>query len=297
MRKVIKKKKNGTLQAVNLLYVPMLFLFIVFVIYPLGKGIYLSFTNWNGYSQTYDMVGFKNYQKFFTDSKIWIAFKNTLIYGFGSTFIQNILGLGFALLLNKKFKGRSLGRTIIYLPVMIAPLIMGYIMYFFVMYDGGALNDLTALFGKAAVDWMSEGKRAVIIMTLINSVQYAGISMVIYLAGLQNISTMYYEASEIDGSTKWQQFRYITLPLLIPAISSAVILNLIGGLKLFDIIMALTAGGPGSSSHSLSTLVHRTYFGGEQAGYASAIGLMAFIFIMIISNIFMRYFDKKEVDA
>lgn len=294
---MIKKKKSATLQTVNLLYVPMLILFLLFVIYPLCKGIYLSFTDWNGYSQSYNMVGIKNYTKFFTDSKILVAFKNTIIYGFGSTILQNILGLGFALLLNCKFKGRSAIRTIIYLPVMIAPLIMGYIMYFFVRYDGGALNDVLGVFGKNAVDWMSDGSRAVIIMMLINSFQYAGISMVIYLAGLQNISTMYYEAAQIDGGSKWKQFIYITLPLLTPAISSAVILNLIGGLKLFDVIMALTSGGPGSSSHSLSTLVHRTYFGGEQAGYASAIGMMAFIFIMIISNVFMKYFDKKEVDV
>lgn len=294
---LMKKSKKVSFQTVNLLYVPMLCLFLVFVIYPLCKGIFLSFTNWNGYSQSYSVIGADNYLKFFKDAKVLTAFKNTIVYGFGSTILQNILGLGFALFLNQAFRGKSVIRTIIYLPVMIAPLIMGYIMYFFVMYDGGALNDIRMLFGAEALDWMSNGSRSVLIMTLINSFQYAGISMVIYLAGLQNIPTMYYEAAELDGAGNLQQFKFITFPLLTPAISSAVILNLIGGLKLFDVIMALTSGGPGSSTHSLSTLVHRTYFGGEQAGYASAIGIMAFIFIMIVSNVFMKYFDKKEVDV
>lgn len=274
----------------------MLILFLIFVIYPLFKGVYLSFTNWNGYSQTYKMVGLSNYKRIFTDSKVVTAFINTIIYGFGSTFLQNVLGLFFALFLNQKFKGRAFLRTIIYLPVMIASLIMGYIMYFFVMYDGGALNDILLFFGANAVDWMAKGSRAVLILTLINSFQFAGVSMVIYLAGLQNIPTMYYEAAEMDGVNRWGQFRYITFPLLIPAISSAVIINLIGGLKLFDIIMALTSGGPGYSSHSLSTLVNRTYFGSENAGYASAIGLIAFLFIIIVNSFFMRFFDKKEVD-
>jgi raffinose/stachyose/melibiose transport system permease protein len=241
-------------------------------------------------------VGLDNYKKIFTDPKVITAFKNTIIYGFGSTILQNLLGLSFAMFLNQKFRGRSFCRTIIYMPVMIAPLIMGYIMYFFVMFDGGAFNDILRLFGADGIDWLAKGGRAVSIITLINSFQYAGISMVIYLAGLQNIPGMYYEAAEMDGVNSWGQFRYITLPLLMPAIYSAVIINLIGGLKLFDVIMALTSGGPGYASHSLSTLVNRTYFGSENAGYASSIGLVAFLFIMIISNFFMRYFDKKEVD-
>jgi raffinose/stachyose/melibiose transport system permease protein len=294
----LKRKQNSLKSAlsVNIFYIPMLILFLIFVIYPLFKGVYLSFTNWNGYSQTYKMVGLNNYKRIFTDAKVVTAFINTIIYGFGSTFLQNVLGLFFALFLNQKFKGRAFLRTIIYLPVMIASLIMGYIMYFFVMYDGGALNDILLLFGANAVDWMAKGSRAVLILTLINSFQFAGVSMVIYLAGLQNIPTMYYEAAEMDGVNRWGQFRYITFPLLIPAISSAVIINLIGGLKLFDIIMALTSGGPGYSSHSLSTLVNRTYFGSENAGYASAIGLIAFLFIIIVNSFFMRFFDKKEVD-
>lgn len=280
----------------NLFYIPALILFVVFVIFPFAKGIYLSFTNWNGYSQTYNMVGIDNYVRMLTDQNVHRAFINTIVYGVGSTLLQNVLGLALALLLNQKFRGRAATRTLVYLPVMIAPLIMGYIMYFFFSYDNGALNDVIGLFGMAPVDWLASGTRGVIIMTVVNSLQFVGISMVIYLAGLQGIPDMYYEAAVIDGVSPTQRFRYITLPLLTPAISSSVTINLIGGLKLFDIIMALTSGGPGYDTHSLSTLVHRTYFGSENAGYASAIGLVSFVLIMILGNLVVKYLEKKEVE-
>lgn len=283
-------------RSMNVFYIPALILFAVFVIYPLCKGVFLSFTNWNGYSQTYKMVGVSNYIRMLTDANVHRAFINTIVYGVGSTVLQNVMGLALALLLNQKFHGRAVVRTIVYLPVMIAPLIMGYIMYFFFSFNNGALNDVTALFGKAAVDWLADGTRGVIILTIVNSLQFVGISMVIYLAGLQGISDMYYEAAAIDGVRSGQKFRYITLPLLMPAINSSVTINLIGGLKLFDIIMALTSGGPGYDTHSLSTLVNRTYFGSENAGYASAIGLVSFLLIMVISNIVVKAMEKKEVD-
>ncbi|CUX72302.1 Lactose transport system permease protein LacF [Clostridium sp. C105KSO15] len=282
---------------INLFYIPAVILFLVFVIYPFIQGIRLSFTNWNGYSQTMKFVGVKNYTRLFQDANVKTALVNTLIYGVMSTVIQNILGLGYALFLNTKFKGRSIVRTIIYMPVMIAPLIMGYIMYFFFQYDGGAVNDILIALHMEPVDLLVHSGTAIRIIVLVNSLQFVGVAMVIYLAGLQNVPTMYYEAAMIDGATFWERFKHITIPLLMPAISSSTILNLIGGLKLFDLVMALTSGGPGFSTHSLSTLVTNQYFSAQSAGYASAIGIFTFLLIMIISNVVMGYFDKKEVDV
>lgn len=287
------QKKN---RLINLFYVPALALFAVFVVLPFIKGIYLSLTNWNGYSQSYKFVGLKNYARMLTDENVRTAFVNTIIYGFGSTLVQNVLGIAFAVLLNKKFRGRSLIRTVIYLPVMIAPLIMGYIMYFFFTYNNGAVNDVLKLFGAQPVDWLAKGSRAVIILMLVNSLQFAGISMVIYLAGLQNIPTLYYDAAAIDGVNDRQRFFYVTLPLLMPAVTSSVTINLIGGLKLFDVISALTGGGPGYDTNSLSTLIHRLYFGSERAGYAAAVGLVFFVFIMIVSNIVVKALQKRQVE-
>ena len=287
------QKKN---RLINLFYVPALALFAVFVVLPFIKGIYLSITNWNGYSPSYKFVGLKNYARMLTDENVRTAFVNTIIYGFGSTLVQNVLGIAFAILLNKKFRGRSLIRTVIYLPVMIAPLIMGYIMYFFFTYNNGAVNDVLKLFGAQPVDRLAKGSRAVIILMLVNSLQFAGISMVIYLAGLQNIPALYYDAAAIDGVNDRQRFFYVTLPLLMPAVTSSVTINLIGGLKLFDVISALTGGGPGYDTNSLSTLIHRLYFGSERAGYAAAVGLVFFVFIMIVSNIVVKALQKRQVE-
>lgn len=283
-------------KTINLFYVPALVLFAFFVVYPFFKGIYLSLTNWNGYSHTFKMVGLSNYRNLLADKNVGIAFGNTLVYGVGSTIVQNVLGILFAVFLNRKFRGRSLVRTVIYLPVMISPLIMGYIMYFFFNYTRGALNDIIRLFGGEGVDWLANGRLSVVILMLVNSLQFVGISMVIYLAGLQNIPAMYYEAAEMDGISTLRKFFSITLPLLMSAITSSVTLNLIGGLKLYDTIIALTGGGPGYDTNSLSTLIYRYYFGGERAGYASAIGMVLFLFIMVVSNVVMRAFQKRQVE-
>ncbi len=282
--------------AVNLMYVPALLMFAIFVVYPFLSGIRISFTNWNGFSQAYSYIGLKNYVALLKDKNFWTAMVNTIVYGVGSTFFQQILGLGYAILLNKKFRGRTASRTFIYMPVLIAAIIMGYMWYFLLQYDGGALNDIIILFGKEPIDWLANGKLTVWLMVGVNVMQFVGVSMVIYLAGLQGIPNMYYEAAEIDGTTEWQKFRHITLPLLMPAITTSVTINLIGGLKLFDIIKALTNGGPGYSSHSLSTLINYTYFRVQSAGYAAGTGLILFLFIMVVSLSMQQYFRRKEVD-
>jgi len=279
--------------SINLFYVPAAVLFLGLVAYPLIRGVWVSTTNWNGYLPNFKFTGLHNYVKLFTDPNVGTAFLNTIVYGLGSTFLQNVIGLLFALLLNSKFPGRTAGRTLIYLPVMIAPLIMGYVMYFFVRYSNGTFNDILGVFGLAPVDWMANGPRAVTIITLVNTLQFVGVAMVIYLAGLQAIPTMYYEAAELDGANAWNQFWHVTAPLLIPAITSSVMINLIGGLKLFDVIMALS--GDAYPTNSLSTLVRRTYFSTQQAGYASAIGVVMFVFIMVVSAIAQRYLSRKEV--
>ena len=200
-------------RALSLLTLPAVLLFITFVAFPIVSGINISFTNWNGYSQEYSYVGFDNYRKMFTDPQVWTAFRNTLIYGFGSTLVQTILGLAFAMLLVNRFLFRGVARTIIYLPAMVAQLIIGYIWYFIVTYERGALNDIVALFGVDKVDWMSRGFRAVMIIMMINAIAYCGKTMIIFIAGLESIPNMYNEAASIDGANAWQVFRHITMPM------------------------------------------------------------------------------------
>ena len=279
----------------NILYIPALLILLLFVVYPFFDGVRIAFTNWNGYSQSYRYIGFTNFKRLFTDVNIRVAIRNTLAYGFGSTFLQQILGLGAALLLNQAFRGRGAARTIMYLPVMISGVIMGYMWQYMTGY-AGALNDIVKLFGREPVLWLSSAKITIPLLIIINSTQYFGISMVIYLAGLQSISEMYYEAARIEGAGSAKIFWHITLPLLYPALVTSIMINLIGGLKLFDVIRALTGGGPGYATHSLATLINVTYFGTQNAGYAAVIGLLLFVMILVITIVLQNLFSRKEVD-
>lgn len=287
------KKRN---QQINLFYIPALMIMCLFVAYPFYQAIHLSFFKWNGYSQKMKLVGIENYINMFSDKNFWTAFRNTLIYGFGSTFLQNVAGLSIALLVDTKYRGNHIVRTITYMPIMISGLIMGYIMYYFLTFNNGVLNDIIGLFGFPPVDWLRDSHTGIIAITLINSWQFTGNCMIIYLAGLQNIPKVYYEAAAIDGVGKWARFRNITIPLLMPSISSAVILNLIGGLKLYDCVISLTNGGPGHKTESIMTYISNCYFQAEKAGYAAAIGIFIFVFILFVSTIANTYFDKKEVE-
>ena len=280
----------------NIMYLPAILLFLGLIVYPFSEGIRIAFTNWNGYSQNFKYIGFSNFISLTKDKNLVIATMNTLVYGFGSTLFQQILGLSYALLLNQSIKGRNFARTFIYLPVLIAPVIMGYMWYFMFQYNHGALNDILLLFNMERVDWLADGNRAVGIIIFANTVQFCGISMVIYLAGLQTIPGTYYEASEIDGASNIQQFFNITLPMLRPAIMTSIILNLIGGLKLFDVIQALTSGGPGYSSHSLSTYISLVYFSAESAGYSATVGIQLFVMIIVFTILFQLVASKKEID-
>lgn len=295
MGKRIKKFFN-TSKALNILYLPAILLFIAFIFVPFIKGLFISFTNWDGYSANKTFVGFEQYLRMLKDPNILTVIKNTIIFGIGSTIFQNVIGLGYALFLDQKLKGTKIARTIVYLPVIISPLIMGYVWYFFFQYSGGALNDILIMMGKDGVDWLADGSRAVWLITMVNTYQFLGVSMILYLAGLQGISKDYAEAAGIDGATAWQRFRHITLPLLMPSITTSMVMNIIGGFKLFDAIVALTNGGPGYSSHSLSTMMYNLYFTQQDAGYASALGVFMFILIALVSITTLVQLRKKEVD-
>jgi len=277
------------------MYVPALLFFAVFIFYPFIEGIRISFTNWDGYSQQFSYVGFEKYINMLADKNTWTTMSNTVIYGFGSTLLQNVLGLAYALFLDQQLRAKGLVRTIVYLPVIISSLIMGYIWYFFFQFDGGAINDIMALFGAQPVDWLASGPRAVGIITFVNTFQFMGVAMTIYVAGLQSIPKDYYEAASIDGANWWSQFKNITLPLLMPAITINVVLNIIGGLKLFDVIVAMTNGGPGYASSSLSTMMYNLYFARQDAGYAAALGNFMFLFIAIVSITSLILLKRKEV--
>jgi raffinose/stachyose/melibiose transport system permease protein len=286
---------NSVYKKANILYLPALIMLLWFIIYPFMDGLRISFTNWNGFSQNYRYIGLGNFLRIFTDSNFHTSLINTLIYGFGSTFLQQLLGLAAALLLNSAFRGRDAVRTIVYLPAMISGVIMGFMWRYLTEYSG-ALNDIAALFGKEPVLWLSSTQVTVPLMVIINSFQYYGISMIIYLAGLQGIPRIYYEAARIEGAGNRAVFLKITMPLLYPSFMTSVMINLIGGLKLFDVIKALTGGGPGYTTHSLATFIHVTYFASQNAGYAAAVGFSLFVLILGITLLVQGIFKRNEVE-
>lgn len=278
------------------LTIPAIILMLWFIGIPLLNGIRLSFYKWNGYSQKMKFIGIENFIDMFDDKVFWTSTRNTLIYGFGSTILQNIFGLSAALFLNKVFKGRNGVRVILYMPIMISGFIMGQILRFFVDMENGVFNEMLGWIGIDPVYWMETGLSSALAITFANSWQYMGLCMLIYLAGLQNIPTMYKEAARLDGASRWGEFMHVTLPLLIPSITTAVITNLIGGFKMYEVIVAMSTGGPNRGSLSLSYYIQLLYFADEKAGYASAIGIFMFFFIMIITLPINAWLRKREVE-
>lgn len=293
-KKAKKRRKESSLWW---MYLPSVLLVMLFIVYPFLDGIRISLTNWNGFSQVYDYIGLEQYKRMFADPDTWLVVKNTLLYGIGSTVLQNIIGLGYALLLNQQLKVRTLTRTIIYLPVIISPLVMGYIWYFFFAYQGGALNDIYSWLGLDPVNALGNPEVNPYIIVFVNTFQFVGVAMIIYLAGLQSISKEYYEAANIDGASSWSKFKNITLPLLAPAITINVVINIIGGLKLFDVIVSLTNGGPGNASQSMSTFMYSLYFARQDAGYAATQGVLMALIILVLSLGALLYLKRKEVEA
>jgi raffinose/stachyose/melibiose transport system permease protein len=293
-KKTKKRRKESSLWW---MYLPSVLLVFLFIVYPFFDGIRISLTNWNGFSQVYDYIGVEQYKRMFADPDTWLVVKNTLLYGIGSTILQNVIGLGYALLLNHSLKIRTLTRTIIYLPVIISPLVMGYIWYFFFAYQGGALNDIYNWLGLEPINALGNPGVNPYIIVFVNTFQYVGVAMIIYLAGLQSISKEYYEAANIDGAKSWSKFKNITLPLLMPAITINVVINIIGGLKLFDVIVSLTNGGPGNASQSMSTFMYSLYFARQDAGYAATQGVLMALIILLLSLGALIYLKRKEVEA
>lgn len=287
----MKKKRINFAQFLSL---PALALFGVFFVYPLLKGIGMSLTNWDGMGEA-QYVGFKNFVDFFSDSRAIQDIKTTLIFAFGSALLLNLVGLAYALLMNNHFFGKSIARVIIYLPAIISPLIMGYIWYFLLQPGRGYLHYAFAQLGLPDLigNWMSSYPTALTVLVLVNVWQFAGMTMIIYLAGLQSISSDVLEAALIDGASRGQRFMRVTLPLLMPSIRINVVTNIIGSLSVFDIIMSLTEGGPGYSTESLSIYIMRMCYG-SRTGYSTAVAMILFVIILIPVLISIRLTRAKD---
>ena len=287
----MKLKRKDLTQWMSL---PALLLYGLFFVYPLLKGIGMSLTDWDGMGEA-QFVGFANFTRFFQDARAMSDIRTTLIFAAGSAILLNLVGLGYAFLMEKPFPCRSLARVIIYLPAIISPLIMGYIWYFLLQPGRGFLYYAAQQLGTAFFlgKWMSSYPATMAVLIFVNVWQYAGMTMIIYLAGLKSISGDIREAAVMDGANAWQRFTRVTLPLLMPSIRINVVTNIIGSLSVFDIIMALTEGGPGYSTESLSIYIMRMCYG-SRTGYSTAVAMILFLIILLPVLISLRLTREKE---
>lgn len=275
---------------------PAFALFSVFFLYPLIKGIGMSLTDWDGISKA-SFIGLNNFKQFFKDERAISDIRNTVLFALGSAPLLNLVGLVYALLMNGKFKGKGIARMIIYLPAIISPLIMGYIWYLLLQPGRGFIFHFLNQMGKSSWfgNWMGSYGIAMLVLILVNVWQYAGMTMVIYLAGLQAIPEELYEAAKVDGASFSKRLSHITLPLLIPSIRINVVTNIIGSLSVFDIVMSLTSGGPGYATETLSIYIMRMSYG-SRTGYSTAVAIIMFFIILIPVLISMWLTRAKSTD-
>lgn len=278
MKKVLgKAQKNWHM----LMILPAVLLFSVFFLFPILQGILLSLTNWNGFGRM-DFVGLKNFIAFFSDDRALNAMKNTLIFGVCGAVLLNLFGLVYALILDSGLKANGVVRTLVYLPNIISPLIMGYIWVLILSSEGGVLKTTLEALNLPFLyhDWLADPRAAIVVILVINLWQGVGGDMMIYTAGLQTISETVHEAALVDGAGYFRELFRVKLPLLGPSLRVNIITNLIGCMSIFDVIMSLTGGGPGFFTESLSVFIYRQSTSGN-AGYSSAVAVLLFVAILL----------------
>jgi raffinose/stachyose/melibiose transport system permease protein len=276
--------------------VPAVILFAIFFVYPLCRGVGISLTNYNGISAP-KFVGLKNFIEFFHDERALKDILNTLQFGLVSAALLNIFGLMYALIFDMNTTIKRVCRTIVYIPAVISGLIMGYIWLMILSPETGMLYKILLSINAQGLfkDLLGSMDNAMWLIIGVNVWQWVGGPMIIYLAGLQSIPVELYEASKMDGASYLTNLWHITLPLLIPSIKINVITNIIGSLAVFDIIAALTDGGPGYATESLSMFIYRNTYGGS-TGYATAVAVIMFFIVLIPVVLSLTVMRSKEVE-
>ena len=265
----------------KLMILPAAALFTVFFAVPFLQGIYMAFTNWNGFARM-DFIGLENFRFFLGDDRARSAIGNTLLYGVLGTLTLNLTALMIAVYLDSLSHGAGVLRTVLYFPTIISPLIMGFIWKFILSSENGVILDTLTRIGVPYLyqDWLGNPAQARIVIPLVYVWQNVGGGVIIYLAGLQSIDHQMIESAEIDGANGFQTFWRVKFPLLTPSLRINVITSIIGTISIFDIVVSLTNGGPGYSTESLSQFIYRQSTTG-QAGYAAAVSMAMMVIIMI----------------
>lgn len=273
---------------------PALTVYIVFKLFPAVTGILYSLTNWNGLNKSYDFIGLKNFVEIFHDTYYWNAMLFTSKYVIVMVIVTNVIALGLAVAIESRRRAKGLFRTIFYMPNMISMVIGGY-MWMFIFTK--VLYYLADNWGWKFLDksWIGDPRYSFIAIIIVASWGAIGYLMIIYMAALQGVPSELKEAASIDGANAWNNFWKIVFPLITHAITICVFWTLNAGFQVFDVIYALTGGGPGRATQSVAINIYEEAFKGNiRYGYATAKSTVLFVIVLIITMIQLKVTSSKE---
>jgi raffinose/stachyose/melibiose transport system permease protein len=275
-----------------------LLLYLVFYVVPSAMGFYYAFTDWNSFSTEVNWVGLANFEEIFsTSGQGYISYiQNTIVFTVATIFLKTVFALGLAILLTEGVRRLSnIYRVIMYLPAVLPTLVVSLIFKSILNPETGFLNTtLNALgLGFLAQPWLVDINWALPSVIGVDTWRGVGYIMVILIAGLQAIPRDYYEAAAIDGANSWQTFLHVTLPLLMPVLSVTTVLNLLYGLKVFDIVFVLTNGGPGRVTDTVYTVIFEDFSKGRY-GIATALSSLMFVVMVVLGYFVIRLMHKEE---
>lgn len=274
---------------------PALALYAFIVLVPSARGSFYSFTDWDGLNPVQHWVGIDNFRAILHDGAATGAIEHTVEIAVAVTVIQNAVGLLLALGVNSWIKSRYFLRVLLFAPAVMTPVVVAYLWQY--MYSPtGAFNQTLGALGLSGLKqgWLSDPNLALWSIVAVIVWQFAGVSMVIFLAGLQSIPTEIIEAAAVDGAGHFRRFWYVTRPMIAPALTVNLLLSIIGGLKLFDQVWVLTNGGPGTSTEVLSTLIYKDAFQFGEFAYSTALALVLAVFVAVVSGAQYRLLRRQE---
>jgi raffinose/stachyose/melibiose transport system permease protein len=272
---------------------PAALIFFVFFIVPTFSSFFFSLTRWD--LTNWEFIGLDNFVNFFQEPALVIGLKNTLIYAVVTCGLKVVLGMALALLLTSPIIARGFLRSVAFFPVLVSTIGVG--LTFTVLMDpsNGLINKSLAAIGIQGPAWLVDPKFALLSVALVDVWKGVGLATVIFIAGIVSIPREYFEASAVDGASAFRRFWHIVLPLSKPAITTVIILSLIGGLRTFDLIWAMTRGGPGFTSDVIASVIYKQYQAGFY-GLSTAGNVVLFILVTAIVFPLYRFFTRQEVE-
>ncbi len=266
-------------------------IYLVFFVVPTLSSFYFSFTRWDLFTSRW--IGLENYRTFFAEQALVIGLRNTLIYAVLTSGLKVVLGMALAVLLTSKIIARGYLRSVIFFPVLVSAIGVGITFTILMNPEKGLINTALAQVGVDGPGWLTNPSLALVSVALVDVWKGVGLATVIYIAGLVSIAGEYNEAAQVDGASRWQLFRTITLPLVRPATASVITLSLIGGLRSFDIIWAMTRGGPGFASDVIGSVIYKQYQAGFY-GLSTAGSVVLFLLVTVIVVPLTRWLNRGE---